>query len=76
MTLESIMNFERGQKVKINPDMVSKKVTRTGKVMCVYANQIANSNGVTEYKRTGEIEVWWYGNEKPKIENYKHLKII
>lgn len=78
ITLQSIMNFERGQTVMLNPDNPGERLTldRKGKVVSIFVNQIANSNGAAEYIRTGNLEIMWEGNKRPKIENYKILKIV
>ena len=83
-TLESIMNFERGQVVKYNPDNHGFRKPkafenvrgRIAKVIHVEQKGDVNSSGQFVYGRTGRITVLWEGDSLTRIVNYKNLVIL
>ena len=86
MTLESIINFEVGQRVMLNPDNhgINKKrlgcydkiKDRKGTIVKIEEQgNIDKKTGQFSYGRTGRITLEWEGDGTTRIYNYKNLRI-
>ena len=87
LILESIINFEIGQTVRINPDnpMVGDKqghnkienANRCGKIIWIEEEKYLDYEGETKVRRTGKMGVKWEkAHRSAKAINYKNLIIV
>ena len=87
MTLESKINFEKGQRVILNPHnhgMNTVRISnylkikdRVGTVVKIEEQgDIDKKTGQFYYGRTGRITLEWDGDGTTRIYKYKNLKIV
>ena len=83
MILESIMNFDAGKMVKINPDnhgyekmgYYDKVKDRLGRIREVEMESKMH-HGKAVYAPTGRMSVKWGGDSTPRIVDYRRLVIV
>ena len=84
MTLESIINFENGQRVMLNPDnsgfthinAYGKVANRMGTIRNIPIMGYINEHGDPTARRCRKLSVLWDGDKSTRQVDYKHLMIL